>query len=267
MHHLPLHARHTTRYLLLILGALLLLHLWVAFCHVVLHWRVEALTQLADVDLEANLPTFFNVALFFIGAALFYLHGRAEKGRMRRGWFIMAAVFCFLGVDEGSQIHEKFMLFTLRLLHHGSQDGGNLGWFYYAWVIPYGLGTLAVVIALGRWLLNLRPVLRRKLLVSGAVYLFGAIFLEMAGGKLSRTLPYQDPALFPWMPCEVYSNPGDCWLYMEPRYIVLYTLEEMCEMGGLILCIRALLQDFESRRLRVSISVAQDETGTAQRCT
>lgn len=257
IHHLRLQSRQTTRYLFLILGALLALHLWVAFCHLVLHWKVEAMTQLVDLDLEANLPTFFNVSLFFIAAALFYLHGRAEQGAHRRGWFVMAWVFCFLGVDEGSQIHEKFMLFTIRLMNHGHQDAGGLGWFYYAWVIPYGLATIALVVILSGWLLKLRPELRRSLLISGAVYVFGAIFLEMAGGKLARTLPYHDASNFPWLPCNVYDDPASCWLYMEPKYIFLYTMEETCEMTGLILCIRALLKAFEAKHLQVALTVEE----------
>ncbi len=258
IHHIQLRSRIATRYLFTILGILLGLHLYVAFAHLFLHWKLEALTQLVDVDLEANLPTFFNVSLFFIAAMLFYLHGKAADGRQRKGWFLVAGVFCFLGVDEGSQIHEKFMLFTLRLLNHGKQDGGDLGWFYYAWVIPYGLATIGLALALGRWLLNLRPALRKSLLISGVIYVFGAIFLEMAGGKLARTLPFQDPSNFPWLPCGIYDDPSSCWLYMEPRYIILYTLEETCEMTGLILCIRALLKAFEAKQLHVAITVGND---------
>lgn len=240
------------------------LHLYVAFCHLVLHWKVEALTQLVDVDLEANLPTFFNVGLFFMAALLFYLHGKAEEGTHRRGWFIMAAACIFLGIDEGSQIHEKFMMFTLRLMNHGKQDGGDLGWFYYAWVIPYGLASIALVATLGTWLLKIRPELRKGLLISGAIYVFGAIFLEMAGGKLARTLPYQDASNFPWLPCRIYDDPGSCWLYMEPRYIILYTLEETCEMTGLILCIRALLKAFEAKKMQVALTVGDSSTAQLQ---
>lgn len=260
MQSIQLSSRRTTRYLFIILAVLLALHLWVAFCHLVLHWRVEALTQLVDVDLEANLPTFFNVSLFFIAAILAYLHGSTEKGSQRRGWMLVTGVLCFLGVDEGSQIHEKFMMITLRLLNHGKQDGGDLGWFYYAWVIPYGLATILLVLALGKWMLNIRPQLRKQLIISGVIYVFGAIFLEMAGGKLARVLPYHSPSEYPWLPASVYDDPGSAWLYMEPRYIILYTLEETCEMTGLILAIRALLQAFEAKRLRVSISVG-DELG------
>ena len=256
MHYIHFSSRTTTRRLFIVLGVLLGLHLLVVYCHLVLHLRVEALTQLVDLDLEANLPTFFNVSLFFIAAALFYLHGKAADGGKRGGWMLMAAVFVFLGIDEGSQIHEKFMLFTLRLLGNGKQDGGDLGWFYYAWVIPYGLAAIGLVLMLSRWLFSLMPATRRGLIISGAVYCFGAVFMEMAGVKVARTLPYQDPSLFPWLPCASYDDPSSCWLYMEPRYIILYTLEETFEMIGLILCIRYLLRAFESKRLQVSLSVS-----------
>ena len=263
MHQILFRSRATTRLLFTILGVLVMLHLFVAFCHLVMHWKVEALTQLVDLDLEANLPTFFNVSLFFIASALFYLHGKAAEGKQTHGWMLMAAVFIFLGFDEGSQIHEKFMLFTLRLLDHGKQDGGDLGWFYYAWVIPYGLATIGLVLMLSKWLFNLKPALRNGLIISGIVYVFGAVFLEMAGGKLARTLPYKDASLFPWLPCDSYDDPSGCWLYMEPRYIILYTMEEICEMTGLILCIRILLKAFEAMRLKVNLTVAPDKEAPA----
>lgn len=253
MHTIEFNSRKTTRLLFTVLGILVVLHLIVAFCHVVLHWRLEALTQLLDLDLESNVPTFFNALLFFIAAALFYMHGKAALPKMRMGWHVMAGVFVFLGFDEGSQIHEKFMLVTLRLLNNGSQTGTDLGWFYYAWVIPYGLAAIALVLVLSRWLLALPPAVRNGLVLSGIVYVFGAVFLEMAGAKLIRTLPFQDASLFPWMPCEVYEDPSSCWMYMDARYIALYTLEETFEMIGLILCIHYLLKAFETSRMKVSL--------------
>lgn len=247
------------RQLFMVLGILLLLHLAAAFCHLVLHWKVEALTQLVDLDLESNMPTFFNAALFFLAAVLFYLQGRSALPKMRRGWFVMVCVFVFLGFDEGSQIHEKFMFFTLRLLNNGNQSGGDLEWFYYAWVIPYGLAAIGLVLVLSRWLFNLRPAVRNGLIISGIVYVFGAVFLEMASSKLVRTLPFQDASLFPWMPCDIYPDPSSCWMFMDVRYIALYTLEETCEMTGLILCIHVLLKAFETSRTKVSLLLSPQE--------
>ncbi len=255
MHNIEFRSGKTTRVLFVILGILVVLHLIVVFFHTVLHMKVEALTQLVDLDLEANLPTFFNCSLFFVGAVLFYLHGKAAAaGQKRSGWFLMTAVFIFLGIDEGSQIHEKFMLITHRLLLDGEPVGGALDWFNYAWVIPYGLAALVLVVTLSKWLMQLDPKLRNGLVISGVIYVFGAVFLEMVGGKLAAE-NYAPPTDFPWLPCRVYLDPSGCWMYMDPTYITLYTLEEICEMSGLILCIRFLMKAFERRGLLLSLGV------------
>ena len=154
---IELTSRRTTRALFGILGILVVLHLIVVVFHTVFHVRLEALTQLVDLDLEGNIPTFFNSALFFLGAGVFFLHGRSAATKERNGWYLMTFVFLFLGLDEGSQIHEKFLQFTFRLLQQGSEGGTDLGWFYYAWVIPYGLAALVLAAVLFRWFMKLEP--------------------------------------------------------------------------------------------------------------
>src|SRR5690606_23280057 len=173
-------------------------------------------------------------------AILFYLHGKTEAGKKRRGWYLMAVVFIFLGIDEGSQVHEKFMFFSQRLLNTGGIRTADLGWFYYSWVIPYGLAAAGLVLVLSRWLFNLPPKLRRGLILSGSIYLLGAVIMEMASGKASLAT-YHPPSDFPWLPCESYTDFANCWLYMDPAYITLYTLEEILEMTGLILAVHFLL--------------------------
>lgn len=252
-HSIEFRPRKVQRTLFLVLGILVLLHLAVVFCHTVLRIEVAAFTELADMDLEANLPTFFNSGLFFIGALLFHLHGRTEAGKKRIGWHVMTAVFILLGIDEGSQVHEKFMLFTQRLLDADDNPAG-LGWFYYAWVIPYGLAAAGLVLVLSRWLFRLDPKLRNGLIISGTVYVLGAVVMEMASGKASLAT-YSPPSAFPWLPCESYTDPANCWLYMDPAYITLYTLEEILEMTGLILAIRFLLEGMERKGLIVSMNL------------
>ncbi|MBL0044751.1 MAG: hypothetical protein IPP33_10275 [Flavobacteriales bacterium] len=63
--------------------------LW-CFCHLVLHAKVETYTVLFDLDLEANLPTFFNCALYFLGAALMFVYGR--NGKSVRGCYLLGGV-------------------------------------------------------------------------------------------------------------------------------------------------------------------------------
>jgi hypothetical protein len=253
---IQLSARGVIRTLLSILAALLGLHLFGAFAHVFLGWKMEAYTVLFDMDLESNLPTYFNSMLFFLAAMLMYVKGRGREGRLRRGWYTVAAVCAFLGVDEGSQIHEKFMLFTLRLINHGEVNG-SFGWLYYAWVIPYGLAALLLGLILSRWFLALEARIRNGLIASGALYVFGAVFMEMLSGKIAEHL---DPAAIPadrlaHLPCEIYET-GTCHLYMDPGYIAVYTVEETCEMAALILCIYVILKSLERRAARVEVDVA-----------
>lgn len=252
--------KRTTRTLFVVLAILVALSLFTSFCHLVLHWRLEALTILVDLDTEANLPTLFNVLLFYFGAALFFLHAREAFTQAAHGWKVMAWVFLFLGMDEGAQIHEKFVLVTKRVLETFAGDRFG-GWLHYTWVIPYALAMVVLAAYLFRWFMGLSPIFQKRLIVSGIVYVFGAMFLEMAGGKLLESLPPVDPANYPWIYLGGVSNADGFSVSMHPGVIALYTLEETCEMAGLILCIRALLLELEEHRRQVTVSVAPtDET-------
>ncbi len=263
MHTIEFRSGKATRVLFTVLAILLALHFTVAFSHLVLHLRVAALSQLADLDLESNLPTFFNCGLFFLAAPLFYLHGRSASPKDRRGWFVMAGIFVFLGIDEGSQIHEKLMNVTNRLLHDSGAGGPAMDWLFFAWVIPYGLALLGLVAVLFRWFTQMEPKLRRNLVISGVVYVSGAIVMEMIGSKVLMSIAPKDVSAYPWMPCEVYGDPSGCWAFMEPGYVALYTVEETLEMTGLILCIRALLQAFERNGQRLSLNLAGEASQRA----
>ena len=247
------------------LALLVALHATVALGH--LYFRIEfgALTRLADMDLEANLPALYNVLLFFLGAFLFYLAGRSElPGSSRRPWYIMAGVFVFLGFDEGAQIHEKLMLVTLRLMGHEDGGDGTLGWLYYAWTIPYGLAALALLAILVPWFLRLEARLRWGFLAAGALYIGGALFMEAYSGKLAERymITAGSDEDYPWMPCFAYPE-GQCFLYTEPRYVLAYTIEEVMEMSGLILCIGVLADALDRRRVRVELTFGAERGGSA----
>lgn len=225
-----------------ILACLLLLHGVVAIGHLVFHARLGAMTKLFDVDCEANVPTLYNVLLFFITAALFFMAGNMHEGRARWPWYLMAAIMAFLGVDEGSQIHERFMNFTLRLMGGGDMRIGEMGWLFYAWTIPYLIAAAMLLILLLPWLVRLEARVRYGLLLSGAVYVLGAAGMEAYGGKIAEQLLVAHASTdYPWLPCDVYPTEG-CFLYADPWYVTIYTIEETLEMTGLILCIGVLLR-------------------------
>lgn len=241
-------ARTVTRWLLAGLATLLFCHLLTVYLHFVPHVRAEAWTVLFDMDLEANIPTFFNCALFFLCSVLMVLKAAGRQGRLRRGWFILAGVFAFLGVDEGTQIHEKFMLVTLRLMDHGAQSRQKFGWLYYAWVIPYMGAAVALGLVLVRWFIALAPRLRRSLVLCGLLYIFGAVFLEMYSGKVAEQLDPRsmDAAVLASLPCQTYGT-SICHDYANIMYVAIYTAEEVCELLALVLCADVLLRSLERR--------------------
>lgn len=255
---LNLHVRawHVTRVLLAALGVALVCHLIGVYEHFGPHRRSEAWVVLFDMDLEANLPTFFNSFLFFLCAGLAVLKAAGRQGRLRRGWLTLAGAFAFLGVDEGTQIHEKFMLVTLRLMNHGNVSGGQFGWLYYAWVIPYVAAFALLSMLLLRWFIALSPPLRRGLILCGLLYLFGAVFLEMYSGKVAEALSpaTADPAVMACLPCEAYGA-STCHDYADLGYVAIYTLEEVCEMLALILCSDLILRSLEKRQTTVLLRI------------
>lgn len=236
---------------------LVLLHLVGTFCHLVLHVKAAAFITLFDLDLESNLPTFYNCILFFVCSGLFLAHSRLWSVKQRYGWLVMTGACAFLGLDEGSQIHEKFMLVTLRLLNHGQNSGTDMGWLYYAWVIPYGIAAALLVLTLTKWMLALDSGMRRGFILSGVIYVTGAVFMEMYSGRVAEHL---DPSFLPpgamdHLPCEVYPA-NSCHLYISARYIAAYTLEETLEMAALVVCAYTLVQGLGRERVTIEIATA-----------
>lgn len=251
-----------TRWLITGLALLLVCHLVMAYLHLVRHTKAEAWTTLFDMDLEANVPTFFNCALFFLGAGLMALKGVGRTGTLRRGWFILSGAFLFLGIDEGTQIHEKFMLVTLRLMNHGSAGGRHFGWLYYAWVIPYAGAALLLGMVLLRWFIALAPPLRRSLVLCGLLYVFGAVFMEMYSGKVAEDLDpgTVDAATLACLPCGVYGE-STCHDHASALYVAITTVEEVCEMLALILCAQVIMRSLERRSTTVVLRLLPKEAG------
>lgn len=255
--HFELSAQRLSRWLIAAFLVLLAAHLLVVFGHFFLHKPLGALSTLFDMDLEANLPLYFNSMLFFIAAVLFHLCGRVEKNGKRWPWMFLALIFLFLGIDEGSQIHERFMLWTLRLI--STPDMDNAGLLHYAWVIPYGAAVLVLAVVFTRFVLHLPPRTRLGLMASAAIYLGGAVLLEMVSGRFAAPLESMTVSqhVMDIMPCAVYP-PGQCNLYLDKAYVISYTLEECLEILGLIYCIHTLMLVLGNAGTAVSVQITKN---------
>lgn len=173
------------------------------------------LVRLFDVGEERNFPTFFTVLVALGCAQLLVLIGVVTRQRADadyRYWFALAAGFVFLAFDEGFQMHE-ILLNPMRAM----MGEGERGLFHFAWVIPGIAGVCILGLLFSSFLLRLPAAIRHRLMLSGALYLGGALGMEMLNGAYT----------------EAYGN--------NFTYALLVMIEEGLEMAGLVMLAHVLL--------------------------
>jgi hypothetical protein len=181
-------------------------------------YYIFGLVPLFDFDMEKNVPTLFSVCLLMLNAALFAVvwDGGRERKENNRTWLLLCAVFSFLAIDELSSVHEHLSVAI-------SQRYEATGIFHFVWVVPYGVAVLVVGFAVLPTIWRLSKQIRSWFFLSGAVYVGGALGLEMAGGKYF----------------EISKKTLDL------PYVLITTVEESMEIAGLVILAYALLKLIE----------------------
>lgn len=171
-----------------------------------------------DFGIEGNIPTLYSAVALLISSALLALIARLNWQRPggRRGhWLGLSVIFLFLALDEGTAIHE--ILSDLLELYIPAE-----GPLYFLWVIPYGIASLALAVIYMRFVWGLPRPTRLRFILAGSLFLAGALGVEMLGAMAADEGGY-DTVL----------------------YTVLYSVEELFEMLGIVLFIYALLSYLE----------------------
>lgn len=183
--------------------------------------------ELVNINFEANLPTFFSALILVFATILLAIIAACHKknGTPHRAWAGLAAVILFLGIDEATEIHEKVGQLVPYLL--------KLPSVYFAWVLPYAILTLIFAVVFFRFVQNLPPKTRLLLMTSGAIYVFGALFLEILVGVFVETVGISTVVA-----------------------MIIGTLEESLEMLGVILAIYTLLLYIENEFGTLQLSFA-----------
>lgn len=173
--------------------------------------------QLFHVDLEQNISTLFSVTLLLCSGSLLVLMALLKRQRRDPDiskWMILAGGFFYLATDEGWSLHEKLIEPVRGLLGHG-----DLGIFYFAWIIPAMAGVALLGLLFLGFLARLPSSTRWSFITAGALYLGGAIGIEMLGGRHAELHGFENLS-----------------------YQLFAHLEESLEMAGVILFIHALLR-------------------------
>ncbi|MBL3657625.1 hypothetical protein [Fulvivirga sediminis] len=172
----------------------------------------EHVIRLIDFDTEQNIPSYFSsLLLLSVSVLLIYIARSKKASSYYKQWFGLGLIFAFLAIDEAVSIHE-ILIGPMRYFF-------NLdGMFYYAWVIPYGIIFLLIGIYYIKFLFSLPKSYTKKFIVSAAIFLLGALGMEMVGSSY------------------VSSNGGK-----DLTYGLLCTVEETLEMVGMSYFIYTLL--------------------------
>jgi hypothetical protein len=182
---------------------------WLRYRHGVRgSWFVDAF----NLDREGNVATWYSTGLLLLAALLLAALARLKpEGPHPRFWAALSAVFMLLSLDEAAALHEA----TIQPVRRALGVGGAL---YYAWVVPGA--AFAVIVLAGSWrfLRRLPAGTRRLFLIGGAVYVSGAIGVEMVGSSYDVTHGAHNL-----------------------RYAAIAHCEEMLEMAGVLVFIYALL--------------------------
>lgn len=154
-----------------IVGAGLVIEIVHAYSHA---RPVEVLVRMFSLSYEQNLPTWYATCLLFsCGLLLTAITCGVTARRLphRRRWAILAVGFFYMSLDEAVELHE----------HLGGLFGGA-GLLYFDWVIP--ASVVVVLVGIGYWsfLRDLAPRRRRQFLVAGALYIGGAVGVELPLG-------------------------------------------------------------------------------------
>ena len=175
----------------------------------------EMVWSLTYLNGETNLPALFSTLILLLTAAILGMIAvvkRTVHDPFARTWTGLALLAAYLGVDEGASLHEKLIEPVQKLIRLD-------GIFHYAWVVPYGLLALTVLVVCLRFLRHLPPGIRNAMILSGAIYVTGAFGLELVEGY-------------------VQTHMGRDSFWME----ILIACEEAMEMAGVILMIGTLLR-------------------------
>ena len=188
------------------------------------------LLDLFDLDIEGNIPTLYSaVAVLFCAAllGLVTVINWHKPDSRRLYWLGLSILFLFLAIDEGAAIHEEIGSWLDN--HYDAR-----GVLYFFWVVPYGMAASILALIYLRFLGTLPADTRWRFILAGALYVGGALGVEMLGAR-----------------------EADLHNTNTLVYSFLFTLEETLEMLGIVIFMHALLLYLvhETGRLEVVLNL------------
>ena len=148
---------------------------------------IDLLMQGFYVDLEANVPTYFNAIILFIPALLLGIISAwkySVKDKFKIHWAGLALAFLYLSMDEAAVLHER-LIKPMRSIVNFEGYGGL---FYFAWVIPGIAVVVLFLLTYLRFFLHLENKFKILFFISLGLYIGGVLGGEMLNGRFADTV-------------------------------------------------------------------------------
>ena len=171
------------------------------------------LLDVFDLNEEHNIPTWYSSAILLLCGIIIYSIGLDKKNlkdRYYRHWLWLSIIFFYLSLDEAISIHENFEVQFLI------EEGNIL--YNDSWVIVAGILVALFIFAYRRFLQHLPSATRKMFIISGCIYIFGSVGMEIVGSFTEEF--YGKASMF---------------------HAMATTIEEFLEMIGIVVFIDTLL--------------------------
>ena len=173
------------------------------------------LLDLFSVNLEQSLPTWYSTINLLLASGLLAWIALRKRQQQETGsayWVGLSLLFLYFSIDEGASVHEA----TSGPLQSAFETSGFLE---FGWLILGVPLVLIFAVAYFRFWLKLPPQTRLLFAVAAALYVGGAVLIESISAN------------------QYALEGGSSFLYLA-----IATVEELCEMLGVIVLIYALLE-------------------------
>lgn len=191
------------------------------------HNFVHGFVPKFNLDMEANVPTYFSSILLLISSALLGIIAnikKKERDLYSLHWLILSVIFLLMSADEVASVHE---LFTEPI-----RDAlGLSGFLYYSWVVGGMIFILLFAIFYFKFLFSLPSRAKYQFSIAAVCYIGGAIGMEFLGGFYV-----------------------DAFGGKNMVYATIMTFEESMEMIGILIFIDALLRYIKENIPKVTFS-------------
>ena len=142
--------------------------------------KLARAAQRFDLGHEPSIPALYSSVALLASALLLLVISQAERRSetpYANHWLGLAVIFLGLAIDEAVMFHEM-LVNTLR------EQFDTHGIFFFPWVIPGAIFTAFVGLMYLKFLRNIDRRTARLIVLSGAIFVGGAIGMELVAGVI-----------------------------------------------------------------------------------